>query len=360
MYQEFYGFREKPFALTPDPEFFYLSETHWTAMESLLYGIQQRVGFMVVTGEIGTGKTTLGRVLLEKLDNKVRTAVIFNSFLTEGDLLKVILQDFGFPSRGRSKKDRMDALNLSLIERLSQGENAVLIIDEAQNLSIPVLEQIRMLSNLETEKEKILQIILMGQPELNQKFQSPALEQLNQRIAIRHHLLPLPPTKTEEYIHHRLRTAGAQENITFSKSALKAIHQLSRGTPRLINLLCDRALLAGFMEQTFQIDRGIIRQAAKSLKGKEKGLSPDSRLGWPVRLIRWGLALILIFFFFTVGVHLGNSPNYSWERAENFLGIKMPRLASLASGGPEKSAPCNPAAVQLKRALEAPGGGESE
>ena len=360
MYQEFYGFREKPFALTPDPQFFYLNESHWTAVESLLYGIQQRVGFMVVTGEIGTGKTTLGRVLLEKLDEKVKTAVILNSFLTEGDLLKVILQDFGFPCRGRSKKDRMDALNFSLVERLSQGENTVLIIDEAQKLSIAVLEQIRMLSNLETEKEKILQIILMGQPELNQKLQSPALEQLNQRVAIRHHLLPLPATKTGEYIHHRLRTAGAQESITFTKSALKSIHQFSGGTPRLINLLCDRALLAGFMEQTHQIDREIIRQAAKSLRGKEKGLGPGSRSGWPARLIRWGLALILIFFFFTVGLHLGDDPHYSWERAENFLGIKMPRLASLAGAGPEKLAPFNPAAVQLKRALEARGEGESE
>jgi general secretion pathway protein A len=358
MYQEFYGFREKPFALTPDPQFFYLSETHWTAMESLLYGIQQRVGFMVMTGEIGTGKTTLGRVLLEKLDKKVRTAVIFNSFVTEGDLLKVILQDFGFPSRGRSKKDRMDALNLSLVERLSQGENAVLIIDEAQNLSVPVLEQIRMLSNLETEKEKILQIILMGQPELNQKLQSPALEQLNQRIAIRHHLQPLSPAKTAEYIGHRLRTAGAQENIIFSKSAIKSIHQFSRGTPRLINLLCDRALLAGFMEQTHQIDRGIIGQAAKSLQGKEKGMAPGARLSWPARLIRWGSALLVTLLLFTLGVHLGNSPIFFWERARHFLGVKMPSLASLPMGELEKSGPPNPAKEQLKNPLEAGEGGE--
>jgi general secretion pathway protein A len=360
VYQEFYGFREKPFALTPDPEFFYLSETHWTALESLLYGIQQRVGFMVVTGEIGTGKTTLGRVLLEKLDKKVRTAVIFNSFLTEGDLLKVILQDFGFPSRGRSKKDRMDVLNLSLVERLSEGENAVLIIDEAQNLSVPVLEQIRMLSNLETEKEKILQIILMGQPELNQKLQSPALEQLNQRIAIRHHLQPLPAAKTEEYIHHRLRKAGAQENITFSKSALKSIHQFSRGTPRLINLLCDRALLAGFMEQTHQIDGGIMGQAAKSLQGKDKGIAPGSRSSWPSRLIRWGSALFLIFLFFTVGVYLGYDPIFSWVKAKNFLGTQMPRLASLASGGPEKLSSPNPTPELRKKTPEAREGGEFE
>jgi general secretion pathway protein A len=360
MYQEFYGFREKPFALTPDPEFFYLSETHWTALESLLYGIQHRMGFMVVTGEIGTGKTTLGRVLLEKLDEKVRTAVLFNSFLTEGDLLKVILQDFGFSCRGRSKKDRMDALNLSLIERLSRGENAVLIIDEAQNLSIPVLEQIRMLSNLETEKEKILQIILMGQPELSQKLQSPALEQLNQRIAIRHHLLPLPPAKTEEYIRHRLRKAGAQENITFSRSALKSIHQFSRGTPRLINLLCDRALLAGFMEQTHRIDRGIIAQAAQSLKGKEKGLSAGILPSWPARLIRWGLALILMFLFLSAGAVLGNDSIPSWERAENLPGTQTPGLDAQACAARAKPPSSTPAQELREKTTEAHKGGHSE
>jgi general secretion pathway protein A len=254
----------------------------------------------------------------------------------------------------------MDALNLSLIERLSQGENAVLIIDEAQNLSIPVLEQIRMLSNLETEKEKILQIILMGQPELTQKLQSSALEQLNQRIAIRHHLRPLPPAKTEEYIHHRLRTAGAQENITFSKSALKSIHQFSRGTPRLINLLCDRALLAGFMEQTHQIDRGIIGQAAKSLQGKERGIVPGSRVSWPIRLIRWGSALLVIFLLFTLGIHPENSPIFSWQTAKQFLEAKMPSMAFLPMGEPEGSGPSNPAKERLKSPLEPREGGGLE
>jgi general secretion pathway protein A len=360
MYQEFYGFKEKPFALTPDPQFFYLSETHWTAIESLLYGIQQRVGFMVVTGDIGTGKTTLCRVLLEKLDKKVKTAVIFSSFLTEGDLLKAILQDFGFPAKGRSKKERIDVLNHFLIERLAQGENAVLIIDEAQNLSIPVLEQIRMLSNLETEKEKILQIILMGQPELKQKLQSPALKQLNQRIAIRQHLLPLSPAKTEDYIHQRITVAGAQGNITFSKSALKAIYQFSRGTPRLINLLGDRALLGGFIDQTYHLDKKIIQKAEKSLRGEEKWDGSFWGFGWPIRLARWWLALLMISLFFLVSVGLWNTPLYSWEMGKNFLGGKMRNITLLNTDEPEKPASLNRTTEQPKSSPQARKGGKSE
>ena len=251
MYQEFYGLREKPFVLTPDPQFLYLSESHQTAIESLLYGIQQKEGFMVITGDIGTGKTTICRALLGRLDKNVKTAVIFNSFLTEEELLESILLDFGFPSKGRSRKERIDALNKLLVQFLSQGKRTVLIIDEAQNLSIPVLEQIRMLSNLETEKEKLLQIILVGQLELDQKLRSPELKQLNQRIAIRHHLLPLTRIEMESYIYQRLMVAGSQGSITFSKSALDEIYKFSKGTPRLVNLLCDRALLGGFVEQTF-------------------------------------------------------------------------------------------------------------
>ncbi|MGB7574554.1 MAG: AAA family ATPase, partial [Thermodesulfobacteriota bacterium] len=209
MYQLFYGLREKPFVLTPDPQFLFLSESHRTAIESLLYGIQQKEGFMVITGDIGTGKTTICRAFLERLDKNVKTAVIFNSFLTEEELLESILHDFGFSSKGRTKKERIDALNKILIYFLSHGKNAVLIIDEAQNLSIPVLEQIRMLSNLETEKEKLLQIILVGQLELDQKLRSTGLKQLNQRIAVRHYLLPLTQTETESYIYQRLMVAGS-------------------------------------------------------------------------------------------------------------------------------------------------------
>jgi len=269
MYLEFYGLKEKPFSLTPDPQFLFLSESHRAAMDYLLYGIHHREGFIVITGQIGTGKTTICRAILEKLDEKVKTAVIFNSFLTEEELLESILLDFGFPSKGRSRKERIDALNKLLIHYLTQGKNAVLIIDEAQNLSPQVLEQIRMLSNLETEKEKMLQIVLLGQLELDEKLRSDELKQLNQRIAIRHHLRPLTQKETESYIYQRLMIAGSQGGITFSKPALKEIYHFSKGTPRLINLVCDRALLGGFVGETSQIDREIIKKARKELEGEE-------------------------------------------------------------------------------------------
>jgi general secretion pathway protein A len=335
MYQEFYGLREKPFALTPDPQFLFLSESHRTAIDSLLYGIYQREGFIVITGDIGTGKTTTCRAVLEKLDKNVKAAVIFNSFLTEEELLESILLDFGFPSKGRSRKERIDALNKLLIHLLSQGKNAILIIDEAQNLSIPVLEQIRMLSNLETEKEKMLQIILFGQLELDQKLQIPELKQLNQRIAIRHHLLPLTPKETEAYIYQRLMVAGSQGGITFSKSALNEIYKFSKGTPRLINLLCDRSLLGGFVDQTFHIDKGIIKRARKDLWGEESGPAPNHRGSGPAqvhpitsqkRLTPLRFVLLGILLLLLVGMILTNqsylssfqvAKNIIWERIQN-------------------------------------------
>ena len=276
MYQEFYGLREKPFALTPDPQFLFLSASHRTAMDALLYGIHQREGFMVLTGDIGTGKTTLCRALLGKVDPRVRTAVIFNSFLTEEELLETILQDLGLATKGKSRKKLIDGLNKFLLSQLAKGNHVALIIDEAQNLSIPVLEQIRMLSNLETEKEKMLQIILLGQLELVKKLQSPDLKQLNQRVAIRHRLLPLTRAETEGYIYQRLLVAGAQGNVTFSNSALNETYQFSKGIPRLINLLCDRALLAGFVEQTYHIKEEIIHKAKNSLLGTDENSQPVS------------------------------------------------------------------------------------
>jgi general secretion pathway protein A len=274
MYQQFYGLREKPFALTPDPQFLFLSESHRTAMESLLYGIYQREGFMVLTGDIGTGKTTLCRALLGRVDAHVKTAVIFNSFLTEEELLETFLQDLGLVTRGKSRKKLIDELNKFLLSQLSEGNHVALIIDEAQNLSIPVLEQIRMLSNLETEKEKMLQIVLLGQLELMEKLQSSELKQLNQRIAIRQRLLPLTRAEMEGYIYQRLLVAGAQGNVTFSNPALDEIYQFSKGIPRLINLLCDRALLAGFVEQIYHMDGEIIQKAKRSLLGMEGNSRP--------------------------------------------------------------------------------------
>jgi general secretion pathway protein A len=215
----------------------------------------------------------------------VKTAVIFNSFLTEEELLETILQDLGLATKGKSRKKLIDELNKFLLSQLSEGNHVALIIDEAQNLSTPVLEQIRMLSNLETEKEKMLQIILLGQLELVEKLQSPELKQLNQRIAIRHRLLPLTRAEMEGYIYQRLLVAGAQGNVTFSSLALNEIYQFSKGIPRLINLLCDRALLAGFVDQTYHMEEEIIQKAKKSLLGMEEN-SPPVSFGFVSRLFR--------------------------------------------------------------------------
>ena len=334
MYREFYGLNEKPFSLTPDPQYLYFSEGHRTAMESLLYGIHQKEGFMVLTGDIGTGKTTLCRALLEKLDKQVKTAVIFNSFLNEAELLKSILQDLGSPSKGRTKKELVDDLNKFLIQQLLEGRKVVLIIDEAQNLSIPVLEQTRMLSNLETEKEKMLQIILLGQLELDRKLRSSKLQQLNQRVSIRHRLLPLTRKEMGSYILQRLTVAGAHGNITFSRSALREIYKFSKGIPRVINLLCDRALLAGFVGQTHHIDRKIVRKAKGSLLGEETG-RPFSNFGtWMRRSIPVHFSLIAIFLSLIAGTTLSVLLNQS---VRSFAWGSIQGIYSKVSDGPEQT-----------------------
>lgn len=281
---------------------------------------------MVITGNIGTGKTTICRTVLGRLDKNVKTAVIFNSFLTEEELLESILLDLGFPSKGRSRKERIDALNKLLVHFLSQGKNTVLLIDEAQNLSIPVLEQIRMLSNLETEKEKLLQIILFGQLELDQKLRSPELRQLNQRISIRHRLMPLTQTELESYIFQRLMVAGSQGTITFSKSAFHEIYKFSKGTPRLVNLLCDRALLGGFIEQNLHIDKGIIKKAKNSLLGEEEAPKPFysyplSKKLVPLRIALWSISIFLLMSLIIMNRgHLSllqNVKNFIWNGIPN-------------------------------------------
>jgi general secretion pathway protein A len=317
MYLDFYGLKEKPFSLTPDPQFLYLSESHRTAIDSLLYGIQQREGFMVVTGEIGTGKTTICRSLLDRLDKNVKTAVIFNSFLSEGELLRAILQDFGFKTIGRTKAERIDVLNQFLLQQLSQDGHVILLIDEAQNLSIPVLEQIRMLSNLETTKEKMLQIILFGQLELNQKLWSPKLKQLNQRVAIRHHIRPLSREETESYIYQRLTVAGSHGTITFSKSALNEIYRISGGTPRLINLICDRSLLGGFVDETNHIDKEIVLKAKKDLGGETATTSAFRFPPFLKQLTPLRLSLLIVLILLLAGMLLLN-----YDRSDSLRGAR--------------------------------------
>jgi len=272
MYEPYYGFAEKPFSLTPDPKYLYRSESHANAFELLQYAIERREGFVVITGDIGTGKTTLCRALLEQTDKKTFTALLLNPFLSEEDLLRAILQDLGVVSRGEerlsrrqpSKQDLINTLYDFLLSLVPLGARGVLIIDEAQNLPLPILEQIRILSNLETDKEKLLQIILVGQLNLLPLLRSPELRQLDQRVSIRYQLKPLNEDEAGAYVMHRLAIANGAR-VVFTPAALTLVHEYSGGVPRLINLLCDRALLAGYSAQTNRIDEDLVMTAAEGL-----------------------------------------------------------------------------------------------
>jgi general secretion pathway protein A len=266
MYTPYYGFHEKPFALSPDPRFLYLSGSHREVLGHLVYGIEQGEGFMAITGEVGTGKTTLCRTLLRRLGTESEVAFLFNPTLTPLELLKAVNGEFGISTFGESRPELTDVLNAFLLEQRSEGRRVLLIIDEAQNLSTDTLEQLRLLSNLETEKSKLLQIVLLGQPELDEKLAAHELRQLRQRISVWSRLGPMDAEETREYVRHRLRVAGALERPIFTDAALRAIYQRSAGVPRVINLLCDRALLAGYADHKAQIGRGLVVRAAKELR----------------------------------------------------------------------------------------------
>jgi general secretion pathway protein A len=294
MYEEFYGLKEKPFSLTPDPRFFFLSENHREAFEHLLYGIKEKEGFIVITGEVGAGKTTLCRVLLDKIKSSATdSALILNPMLSDYELLQSILNDFGIQTRAITKKELLDDLNQFLLRQQAANRNSILIVDEAQNLPPFMLEEIRVLSNLETEKEKLLQIILMGQIELKEKLSLPELRQLNQRISIRYHLQNLRKEEVPQYIQHRLTVAGSSGDIHFSPGALREIYHYSRGTPRLTNLAADRALLAGYAEQTREIHRTVVAKGLKSLEGE----AVHFRRGFLRRILTKGLAALIILSF---------------------------------------------------------------
>ena len=275
MYEEYYGFSEKPFSLTPDPKYLFKSASHASAFELLQYAIRRREGFVVITGDIGTGKTTLCRALLEQIDRKTFTALVLNPFLSEEDLLRLILQEFGVVSReeikrgrlaGISKQALIEALNEFLLSLRGIGAQALLIIDEAQNLPLQVLEQIRILSNLETEKEKLLQIVLVGQSNLKSLLRRPDLRQLDQRVSIRYELKPLTAEETAAYVQHRLSVAGGGAAVTFLPKALARVHRYTSGIPRLINLLCDRSLLTAYSSHSTRVVPKFVESAAWSLE----------------------------------------------------------------------------------------------
>lgn len=269
MYNKFFGLAEAPFNITPDSRFLFLSRRHREALGALVYGIRERKGFILLTGEIGSGKTTVCRALVQELraDN-TRLAVILNPGLNEIELLKAINDEFGIPSYYDTKKGLIDALNQFLIQQHQEGTNVVLIIDEAQNLEPALLEQIRMLSNLETEDAKLIQIVLMGQPELNDTLALSQLEQLSQRISVRYHIGPLTEEEMQAYIRHRLFVARAKIDVELTPGAVRLAYAATRGIPRRINVLMDRALLASYVEGSYTLDERIMAKAVQEIAGE--------------------------------------------------------------------------------------------
>jgi len=267
MYEEFYGLTEPPFNITPDPRYLYFSRRHREAYEHILFGIDQRKGFIQITGEVGAGKSTLCRAVLEALGEGVSTALILNPVLTQIQLLRTIVRELGLEDCGNDRVRLQQRLNAFLLERAAADQEVVLFVDEAQDMSDELLEQVRLLSNLETDERKLLQIVLIGQPELRAKLARPGLRQLSQRITVRYHLGPIGRSETESYILHRLEVAGANGRPTFSRWALAAIYRHSRGVPRLINAICDKALLCGYVEGCDRLGWHHVRRAVRELKG---------------------------------------------------------------------------------------------
>ncbi len=287
MYAEFFGLKQSPFSIAPDPRYLFMSERHREALAHLLYGIRGGGGFVLLSGEIGAGKTTVCRCFLEQLPENCRVAYIFNPKLTVSDLLKTICSEFHIEVKHEgigpaTIKDHLDPLNAYLLASHARGERNVLIIDEAQNLTPYVLEQLRLLTNLETSERKLLQIILIGQPELRTILAKPELEQLAQRVIARFHLGTLDKAETLQYIQHRMQVAGLRGPLPFSKQAVARIHDLARGVPRRINLLCDRALLGAYAGGVPQVVAAVVDKAAREVfEGEVAGLPAQ---GSPTRL----------------------------------------------------------------------------
>ena len=294
MFEGFFGLAENPFNLTPDPRFLFFSDVHREALSHLQYGIEQRKGFVLITGEVGTGKTTLCRSLLATLSPKTRTALILNPSLSDVELLQTINQDFGISCSSSSRKELLDQLYDFLIDVFVQGENAVLIIDECQNLTPEVLEQIRLLSNLETEKEKLLQIIMIGQPELVKMLQSPNLRQINDRIVLRYHLWPLTRSETADYLRHRLEVSGAFRSDIFTHRALWKIYRYSGGLPRRVNAIAERSLLIAYLKGRKKITGSIVAEAQDELKGNYGSEPARKRLLVPASLIAAAVVVMAV------------------------------------------------------------------
>lgn len=268
MYLEYYGLKEPPFNITPNPRFLFYSAKHREAFNHLLYGIRERKGFVQLTGEVGAGKTTICRALMEELDaGKYSTALILNPVLDADGLMKAIAMEFGLDVKGKDRLETVAAINDFLLKQVAEGRDCVLIIDEAQDLTNDLLEQVRLLSNLETDDRKLLQIVLMGQPELRTRLNDYSLRQLRQRITVRYHLEPLKFAEVGDYIRHRLHVSGANGRPRFTMPALWRVYSYSKGIPRLVNALADKCLLAGYVRQSGEIDYATVGRAIRELEG---------------------------------------------------------------------------------------------
>jgi len=267
VYLDYYGLKQAPFDITPNPRFLFQSQRHQEAYNHMLYGVCERKGFVQLTGEVGAGKTTLCRALLEKLDDRFSTALILNPVMSAEELVRAIAAEFGLDVAGRDRLETIATINEHLLTQAQSGRECVLIIDEAQDLTDDLLEQVRLLSNIELDDRKLLQIVLLGQPELRDRLNNPRLRQLRQRITVRYHLAPLTRNEVGQYVQHRLELAGADGAPQFTQPAFWRIFHYSGGIPRLVNAVCDKALLAGFVEQSERINYWMVSRAIRELEG---------------------------------------------------------------------------------------------
>jgi general secretion pathway protein A len=341
VYESFYGFSEKPFNLTPDPKYLFFSRRHAEAKAHLEFGRRERGGFIVITGEVGTGKTTLARAFLAGLPPSTATAFVLYPALTAQELLRTTLEDLHAPVTGESLKDHVDALHRFLLAARREGRDVVLLIDEAQDLGVDVLEQVRLISNLETDTEKLIQIVLMGQSELRGMLARHDLRQLAQRVTARYHLTPLDREETREYVHHRLTVAGGEGKASFTPAALDAVFRASGGVPRLVNLVCDRALLAGFVKGRRQIDVDMARAAAREVVEPGPARALPLR-GWAL-LVAAGLAGALLPVFLPDGAGGVIAPSPAPSAAT--VPVAAPVTAPAAAAGD----PLEPLLLSLER-----------